>query len=284
MDLVKAWTSLMRDGYAIVRGAVDGVVCDDINRRIAHFKQRNAKAVTRNLDEHGRLYRVVNLHLAVDAMTQLLVRNAAIDVCDRFCGEPTSLYTSLYYERGSEQPLHRDTPVFCTTPAERYLGVWVALDEVGDDNGPLRVVPRSHALPPIDVARMRHEVFGDDAIAPDSPAGWNAYQGEVQRQCDEAGLSFTPVHVRPGDVIIWHPQLFHGGAPHLSSRTRRSVVMHVTPRDVPVGHMDVFFDPAKAAKKAKWGYYKRGDRHVAKFKQVDFGHEYVYRTWRLRKA
>ncbi len=284
MDLAQAWASLMDEGYAVVPNAVDVALCDDINHRISTFKHGNAKAVTRNLDEHGRLYRVVNLHLAVDTMTRLLVDNAAIPVCDRFFGEPTSLYTSLYYERGSEQPLHRDTPVFCTTPPERYLGVWVALDDVDEGNGPLRVVPRSHALPPIDVPRMRREVFGDGPIAADSSAGWNAYQGEVLRQCDEAGLSAVAVHVSKGDVIVWHPQLFHGGAPHPSPRTRRSVVMHVTPKGVPVGHMDVFFDPARAASKAKWGYYQRGDRHVAKFKQVDFGHEYIYRTWRLRKA
>ncbi|AIF49236.1 phytanoyl-CoA dioxygenase family protein [Dyella japonica] len=284
MDLGSAWTSLMDEGYAVIRGAVDAKVCDDINQRIANFKQRNAKAVARNLDEHGRLYRVVNLHLAVDAITQLLVRNAAIGVCDRFFGEPTSLYTTLYYERGSEQSLHRDTPMFCTTPSERYLGVWVALDDVSDDNGPLRVVPRSHLLPPIDLARMRRDVFGDGSIAPLSPEGWNAYQEEVQRQCNEANLAFLPMHAQRGDVIVWHPQLFHGGAPHLSPRTRRSVVMHVTPKGVPVGHMDVFFDPAKAVSRAKWGYYQRGDRHVAKFKRVDFGHEYGYRTWRLRRA
>ena len=28
----------------------------------------------------------------------------------------TSLYTSLFYETGSEQPIHRDTPLFCTRP------------------------------------------------------------------------------------------------------------------------------------------------------------------------
>ena len=82
------------------------------------------------------MYRVVNLHLAVDAMTRLLTDNPAIDVCDRFLGEPTTLYTSLYYERGSEQSLHRDTPVFCTSPGERYMGVWTALDAVDESNGP----------------------------------------------------------------------------------------------------------------------------------------------------
>lgn len=279
-----AYDSLMQDGYAVVPGAVDAALCAELNERIARFKRRNRRAMSRNVDEHGRLYRVVNLHLGVDAITRLLTDNRAISVCDRFFGEPTSLYTSLYYERGSEQPLHRDTPVFCTTPPERYLGVWVALDEVGEDNGPLRVVPRSHALPPVDVPRLRREVFGDGPIDKASAQGWSAYQDEVLRQSQAAGLEPRSVHVRPGDVVIWHPQLFHGGAPHPSARSRRSVVMHVTPKDTPVGHMDVFYDPGQARTTPQWRYYRRGDRHIAKFDRIDFGHEYTVRTWRLWKA
>ncbi len=274
---------LQQDGFVVVRGAVKPALVSTLNEHISRFKARNAKAAARNLDEHGRMYRVVNLHLAVDAITQLLTENAAIDVCDRFFGEPTSLYTSLYYEKGSEQSLHRDTPLFATSPLGRYMGVWVALDEVADDNGPLMVVRGSHALPPIDLPAIRQQVFGDGPIDPMSPEGWTAYQSAVAAQCAAAGLSAEPVHVSPGDVIIWHPQLFHGGAPHAASRTRRSVVMHVTPKGMPVGHQDVFFDPTRSRTSAPWRYYQRGDRHVARFKHVDFGHAYKVRTWFLRK-
>lgn len=279
-----AFDSLERDGFVVIPGAVDTALVSELNERIARFKLRNAKATARNRDEHGRLYRVVNLHLAVDAMTRLLTDNRAIAICDRFFGEPTTLYTSLYYERGSEQSLHRDSPVFATTPHGRYMGVWVALDDVAEDNGPLMVVPGSHALPALDLQAIRQRVFGDGAIDPMSPQGWAEYQAAVAAQCEAAGLEPHPVHVNAGDVIIWHPQLFHGGAPHPAARTRRSLVMHVTPKGTAVGHMDVFYDPTKALTKSPWRYYRRGERHIARFKQVDFGHEYTVRTWFLRKA
>ncbi|WP_312321021.1 phytanoyl-CoA dioxygenase family protein [Stenotrophomonas sp.] len=281
---MEAMDSLERDGFVVIRNAVAPALVSELNERIKRFKERNAKAAARNLDEHGRMYRVVNLHLAVDSITRLLTENAAIAVCDQFFGEPTSLYTSLYYEKGSEQSLHRDTPLFATSPLGRYMGVWVALDEVGDDNGPLMVVRGSHALPQIDVQAMRQQVFGDGPIDPMSPEGWEAYQTAVAAQCTAAGLSAEPVHVSPGDVIIWHPQLFHGGAAHTASRMRRSVVMHVTPKGMPVGHQDVFFEPGKSRASAPWRYYQRGDRHIARFKHVDFGHAYKVRTWFLRKG
>lgn len=279
-----AFESLMADGYVVVRGAIAPELVSDINARIGRFKQRNRKVVTRNLDDHQRLYRIVNLHLVVDAMTRLLTDNPAIAVCDRFFGEPASLYTSLYYERGSEQALHRDTPVFCTSPGERYMGVWTALDAVDDQNGPLLVVPGSHLLPPLDLQQIRQQAFADGPVPSMSPEGWAIYQQAVARQCEEAGLVAQPVHVQPGDVIIWHPQLFHGGAPHPSAATRRSLVMHVTPKSMPVGHMDVFYGAREPDQIAPWRYYRRGQRDIARFGQVDFGHEYTRRTWFLRSA
>jgi len=278
------YSALMRDGFVIVPGAIDRATVDTINARISLFKRRNRRAVQKNMDDHQRLYRVVNLHLVVDSITRLLTHNPAIDVCDRFLGAPTTLYTSLYYERGSEQSLHRDTPLFCTTPGERYMGVWTALDDVDDSNGPLCVVPGSHLLAPIDLSMIRTQVFGDGEVDPMSPAGWGAYQEAVSRQCQKAGLQAGPVHVTAGDVIIWHPQLFHGGAAHPSAGTRRSVVMHVTPKSMPVGHMDVFFGARAPAQKAPWRYYRRADREIARFRQIDFGHDYCRRTWFLRNA
>ena len=57
-----AYDALMRDGFVVVRQAIAPALVRDINERISRFKQRNPKAVSRNLDDHQRMYRVVNLH------------------------------------------------------------------------------------------------------------------------------------------------------------------------------------------------------------------------------
>jgi ectoine hydroxylase-related dioxygenase (phytanoyl-CoA dioxygenase family) len=220
----------------------------------------------------------VNLHLAIDAIADLFAEEAVgLFICDRYFGAPTALYTSLYYERGSEQDLHRDTPYFCTRPAGNYLGMWLALDDVDDGNGPLRVLPGSHRLESIDVQAIARELFTDPLNVPSSSQdGWNRYQAEVQQQCLDQGLVAEPLHVQRGDVVIWHPELVHGGAPHLTrERPRRSLVMHVTPMGMPVYHMDVFFNPAKqVSNDAAWGYSRRKRRHFASFSDIDFGHEF----------
>lgn len=266
----------MRDGYTVVPRALGDDLCSAVVRDVEAFKTRNRWAVRPHEDEHGRLSRVVNLHLLVDSLAAVFSENPAIAVCDRFFDAEASLYTSLYFERGSEQALHRDSPLFATRPPGRYLGVWAALEDVDARNGPLVVVPGSHLLPALDVESMGRKLYGDPKLAPaTSEAGWDMYQSAVQAQAAAADLSALEVHVRRGDVIVWHPLLLHGGAPHRSPhRSRRSLVMHVTPVGVPVYHQDVFFDSGKdVSAEAEWTYYQENGRRIAKFSEIDFAHQ-----------
>lgn len=289
MDLTtteSAYAHLMEHGFVVIPQALHSTYCERALAAIHSFKQKHHTAVKPNADEYGHLYRVVNTHLAIDELTDAFVHSTpALAVADRYFGRPATLYTSLYYERGSEQSFHRDTPYFCTKPADQYLGMWLALDDVDANNGPLCVVPGSHRLPPVDVEALARELFPDNAEIPKiSDKAFARYQAEVQQQSDAHGLVAQQVHVNQGDVIIWHPSMLHGGAPHLNKeRSRRSLVMHITPQGMPVYQTDVFFQPSKpVSEHASWRYYKHHDRKIAKFNQIDFGHQYVMPVRRLR--
>lgn len=278
--------ALLRDGYVVVPCALSDTTWSDATRDVEVFKARNRSVASRASDPAGRLSRVVNLHLAVPSLASVFSDNDALAVCDAFFEAETALYTSLYFERGSEQDLHRDSPLFVTRPAGRYLGVWAALEDIDRDNGPLMVVPGSHALPELDVEAMATELYGDASEAPAiSDIGWETYQSAVRAQTLERSLEAVEVHVSRGDVIIWHPSLFHGGAPHRTdARTRRSLVMHVTPVGVPVYHQDVFFDPGKHVSDLPvWTYYEHHGRRIARLIEIDFAHEFQARVATLQR-
>jgi ectoine hydroxylase-related dioxygenase (phytanoyl-CoA dioxygenase family) len=85
------------------------------------------------------------------------------------------------------------------------------------------------------------------------------------------------VEAQAGDVVIWHPQLPHGGS-HIKdlSRTRHSFVMHVVPEGTPVYQQDAFFNPRKPLpERAKWNYEKFGGRKHVRFRNIDIGHKEV---------
>ncbi len=283
----RAWTDrLLRDGYVVVPGGATPAQCARASADLDRFKARNRRTVVANADPAGHLVRVVTLHEVVESLRPLFAANAALTVCDEFFGAETALYTSLFFERGSEQELHRDSPAFTTRPEGRYLGMWVALEDTDADNGPLVVVPGSHAIDPIDVTAIATDLYGDPAAAPkQDQAGWDAYQRTVQARCAEAGLHPVEVHVATGDTIVWHPLLLHGGAPHrVGRRSRRSMVFHVTPVGTAVHGQDVFFDPGRDVPATRdFHYVECEGRQVSITGVVDFGHEYEVRAADLHR-
>jgi phytanoyl-CoA hydroxylase len=59
----------------------------------------------------------------------------------------------------------------------------------------------------------------------------------MEKQIKDHGIDPVVFNAEPGDVLIWHANLVHGGSPHLNKeKTRRSMVMHYFGKDVVCYH------------------------------------------------
>jgi phytanoyl-CoA hydroxylase len=106
-------------------------------------------------------------------------------------------------------PPHQDNFYFCFTPPQ-VLTMWLALDEVDDENGCLRYIPGSHRRGIRPHVRTRSLGFSQ---------GISDY-GDNDRAAEVA------IHARPGDVLIHHGNMIHRADANLSStRHRRSFAM-----------------------------------------------------------
>lgn len=168
-------------------------------------------------------YRIADLYSHSPAARELYLWPAIFSYVERLLGQPAVATQSLYFEFGSQQPLHRD-PVFVQTrPASHLVAAWVALEDVSPESGPLVYVPGSHRLPYYQFSPGDHRFdqsrFGDlDAKA---MADFDTEQ--VRRH----GLSGETLLCRRGEVLIWHSSLLHGGSVVIDPRrTRRSFVIH----------------------------------------------------------
>ena len=133
-------------------------------------------------------------------------------------------FQTLNFIRGSEQPPHSDSIHFHSIPALYMCGVWVALEDVGDDNGPLCYYPGSHLLP---VVTLDH--FGLSPSGGEVAAGRNyrRYEQYVREVVDAAGLTRQVPAMKAGDGLIWSANLIHGGEPVRDpTSTRMSQVTH----------------------------------------------------------
>ncbi len=137
-----------------------------------------------------------------------------------FRDEPCACQTLLYIH-GSTQHAHQDTIHLTPYPAGFMCGVWVALQDIEPDSGELFVLPGSHRTP---------RVMTRDVDLPKVTEDYSAYK-KLNTRIDEliADNTFQVVPYRPkaGQILVWHENLIHGGAPRVNAdRERHSIVSH----------------------------------------------------------
>jgi ectoine hydroxylase-related dioxygenase (phytanoyl-CoA dioxygenase family) len=272
---------IVTDGYTVIPASVDERLIDEALTAFHDWKARNSEALKAFCKFDDKLDRIINIQETLGVFKQLFTRNrTALAVQDYLFQGDTCLYTSLFFEVGTQQAVHRDIPLFWTKPANYYFGTWLALEDTDTANGPLLVVPGSHKLPLLDreaIARRKYANLSD--IKDIDEDLWDMYQSSLQKLCSERGLPTLEVHVRKGDTIIWHPLLVHGGAAITDkARTRRSFIVHTTPVHVPVFHNDVFFDPNRRVRKESgWKYETFEGRHLtAGTMSIGHGHAFDF--------
>lgn len=175
-------------------------------------------------------YRIADLHSHCAAALDLYLDPTIFRYIELILDQPAVATQSLYFEYGSQQPLHRD-PVFVQTqPPSHLFAAWIALEDVGPRCGPLVYVPGSHRLPyyqfePGEWRLDNVRLSGREKEAMLEMAEFDRQQAEAH------GLKpqmFTP---RRGEVLIWHASLLHGGAVvEDPSLTRKSFVVHFSTR------------------------------------------------------
>ena len=133
-------------------------------------------------------------------------------------------FQTLNFVKGTEQATHSDAIHFSSLPARYMCGVWVALEDITERNGPLNYYPGSHRVP-----ELRLEEFG--VWAPDNEVGvgphYARYEDYVRAVITSKRLEQKRLTCRKGTALIWASNLLHGGCPILQpGTTRLSQVTH----------------------------------------------------------
>jgi ectoine hydroxylase-related dioxygenase (phytanoyl-CoA dioxygenase family) len=243
-----------RDGAAVVDlGPEAPSLCDQ------------AVAETAPLFEAGRWSRVQNAWLRSRAVRRLATHPRILALLKTAYGREPFPFQTLNFERGSEQALHSDTIHFNSDPPGLMCGVWIALEDVDPQAGPVIYKPGSHHLP---VLTMRDVgVNGRPGLADYE----RLYEPRFAARMEAAELPTQPVLIRKGQAFAWAANLAHGGAAIVSpTLTRRSLVVHYyfkdalyyTPRlsDEPAGELHLRL-PADL-RTGLWVWPRRGGKRV----------------------
>jgi hypothetical protein len=132
-------------------------------------------------------------------------------------------FQTLSFCRGSQQKTHSDTIHFGSIPYGFMCGVWIALEDIDEANGPLHYFPQSHKLPVYDLLDLGVTAF----TQAEAFENYARYEQFVEGMMVHEGLERQELHVKRGQALIWASNLFHGGQPIRDGmRSRLSQVTH----------------------------------------------------------
>lgn len=131
-------------------------------------------------------------------------------------------FQTLNFLKGSEQMGHSDSIHFSSMPERFMCGVWVALEDIDEDNGPLFYYPKSHKLPQYNFSHLNASLR-DTSYEKD----YKNYERFIEDLMLELGFEKKRFLAKKGDVLIWSSNIIHGGCQQENSeRSRLSQVTH----------------------------------------------------------
>jgi ectoine hydroxylase-related dioxygenase (phytanoyl-CoA dioxygenase family) len=201
---------LRREGWVLVPDLFSAAECDEI---VEHIEAAPFRLDLGRAEDGTMAYRPM-VHLTDPFLRDVCCDPRWHDIAVPFLGPDVRLYWEQSVAKPpaarTELPWHQDNGYTPLDP-EEYLTCWLALDDVDEDNGCLRVIPRSH----LDGTRPHHDDRGGN------PYFRVGFDGEV-----DAGVA---VPVPRGSVLVFSSLLLHRSGPNPSGRDRRAWIIQFCP-------------------------------------------------------
>ncbi len=205
-----------KQGYSILREYVNKQEIEEINNEIDRLLSEKKLKFT-----YGN--KIMFAFKKIAAIRKIVSDENFNELLSSILSDKAKLFQSINFLKGSEQEAHSDSIHMTTFPLGGLLGVWVALEDIEMDNGPLLYYPGSHQLPYY--LNKDYENEGDFFMIGDKD--YSEYENMIGNKLTEFSLEKKVFTAKAGDVLIWHANLVHGGEKHLNvNKTRKSVVFH----------------------------------------------------------
>lgn len=173
---------------------------------------------------YGHSHRIENAWRILDDVRHLANLPQVHNLLKKIYGRRPFPFQTLNFNRGTEQAPHSDSVHFDSRPQGYMAGVWIALEDIDESNGPLRYYPGSHRLPQLTLADFGVTDFGGRSSM---ELYREIYEPGIASVIRDHGLKPRDAHLRKGQALIWAANLLHAGSPILDlRRSRHSQVTH----------------------------------------------------------
>lgn len=207
----------VEDGYLILKGFFPEDQVDQLNAEVDELlakDQLDFNYTGRKIMESFKVSPTANAFFREPRLLELL---------NFIMGKPVIPFHTINFIEGSEQRAHSDSIHMTTEPQGYLIAAWIALEDIGAEQGPLVYYPRSHRLPyvttedyPSGHTRWRLGEFAN-----------KRFEDTIEEMVKEHQFEAKTFIAKKGDVLLWHANLIHGGtAITQPGATRKSMVAH----------------------------------------------------------
>jgi ectoine hydroxylase-related dioxygenase (phytanoyl-CoA dioxygenase family) len=205
------------NGYAVFDPGLDMSLIDEL---IATMKPRFDKII-------GDDKRLQDAWMYNEYVKKTAVSDIVLDRLRLLYRREPIPFQTLSFQVGTQQKTHSDMVHFNSIPQRFMCGVWVALEDITEDNGPLHYYPGSHKLPFYDMIDMGVKASDNISAKKALMAYAENYTSFIQEMIVALKLKKKTLTIKKGQAMIWSANLLHGGEKiNTPGATRYSQVTH----------------------------------------------------------
>lgn len=157
-----------------------------------------------------------------DDVQAIAANETVLDLLSKLYGRRAFPFQTLNFPVGTQQEAHTDAVHFSSLPERFMCGVWLAMEDVSPEAGPLFYVPGSHRWPILNNGLIGRRGFGSTAASAQEP-----FEPVWRALCEAHGAAQEVFLARKGQALIWSANLLHGGSHQTDpTLTRWSQVTH----------------------------------------------------------
>lgn len=205
------------NGFAIISPKIEISIIDEIIKELQPRFDKDSSANKRLTDawKYNSNVKAIATNTEIQDTLRLLYQREPIP------------FQTLNFPVGTEQKTHSDMIHFNSIPQRFMCGVWVAFEDINDDNGPLHYYPGSHKLPFYDMIDIGVKGSKNTDFKKEMMSYAKDYETFIEKIVKELGLKKQTLNIKKGQAIIWSANLLHGGEKiNIKGLSRHSQVTH----------------------------------------------------------
>lgn len=206
-----------RDGFVVLPNIIPEELVEAVKKDMVEKGFNPEYPITTQRDN----VRIQDLWEVSDPAKKLAAFQPVLDKLEMLYDREVIPFQTLNFIRGSNQRAHSDTIHFSSLPARYMCGVWVALEDITEENGPLFYYPGSHKLMEYNFSHI------DNVPGASSYDKYIDYENFMQKIISVNKFEKKVFLAKKGDALIWSSNILHGGTPVIrEGSTRFSQVSH----------------------------------------------------------